>query len=123
MPGIVQLSKKELDELIESVEAEGGDSTEFKKLRAEVTETQPQKPARRQLISVVPREEPTTEERLEAEVGWLFPGGIITREILAKCVEMDGKYTLKELRDMCREAGVGLSGAKKELAAKLIAHE
>jgi len=123
MPGIVQLSKKELDKLIESVEAEGGDSTEFKKLRAEVTETQPQKPARRQLISVVPREEPTTEERLEAEVGWLFPGGIITREILAKCVEMDGKYTLKELRDMCREAGVGLSGAKKELAAKLIAHE
>jgi len=34
MPRIVQLSKKELDELIESVEAEGGDSTEFKKLRA-----------------------------------------------------------------------------------------
>ncbi|GAI94200.1 unnamed protein product [marine sediment metagenome] len=43
---------------------------------------------------------PTTEEYLEAEVGELFPGGIITGEILEKCIEMDGKYTLKELRDM-----------------------
>ena len=57
MPGIVRLSKKELNELIESVEAEGGDTTEFKKLMAEFTELQPQKPARRQAISVVPREE------------------------------------------------------------------
>ncbi|GAI54167.1 unnamed protein product, partial [marine sediment metagenome] len=62
MPGIVRLSKNELDKLIESVEVEGGDVTEFKKLRDEVTEMQPQKPARRQAISVVSREEESTEE-------------------------------------------------------------
>ena len=64
MPGIVRLSTKGLDELIESVEAEGGDTNEFKKLRDEFTEIQPQKPVRRQAISVVPKEEGTTEERL-----------------------------------------------------------
>ena len=67
MPGIVQLSKKELDELIESVEAEGGDSTELKKLRAQFVETQPQKPARRMVIQLGTREEGTTEERLNRE--------------------------------------------------------
>ena len=67
MPSIVRLSKRELDELIESVEAEGGDTTEFKKLRAEFTEVQPQKPARQQALSVVSREEETTEERLNRE--------------------------------------------------------
>ncbi|MBA7529330.1 hypothetical protein ES705_21526 [subsurface metagenome] len=66
-------------------------------------------------------EEPTTEERLAAEVGELFPSGIITGEILAQCIEMDEKYTLAELRNMCVEAGLSPSGHKKELAAKLIA--
>ncbi|MBA7592329.1 hypothetical protein ES708_34509 [subsurface metagenome] len=65
-------------------------------------------------------EEPTVQEYLEAEVGELFPGGI-TGEIFEKCKEMDYKYTLPELRNMCREAGLSPSGEKKELAAKLIA--
>ncbi|MBA7525942.1 hypothetical protein ES705_18101 [subsurface metagenome] len=104
MPCIVKLSKKALDELIESVEAEGGDTTEFKKLRAEFVETQPQKPVRRQLISVIPREEVTIEKRLNREAGDLFSGGV-SGDILAICIEYDRKYSLKELRTMCVEAG------------------
>ena len=36
-------------------------------------------------------------------------------------VEYDRRYTLLELKDKCRVAGLGLRGDKKELAAKLIA--
>ena len=122
MPGIVRLSTKELDELIESVEAEEGDATEFKRLRAEFAEVQPQKPVRPQATSVVPREEETTEERLNREVGYLFPEGF-TQEILRMCIEYDGKYSLKELKKMCINAGLSPSGHKKLLAAKLIAHQ
>ena len=121
MPAIVRLSKRELSDLIDSTEAAGCDTTCLSGLLAEVEEEEkPRKPAHRQAISVVPREEETTEERLNREVGYLFPEGI-TGEILEKCIEMDGKYTLKELRDMCREAGLSPGGEKKELAAKLIA--
>ena len=116
MPGIVRLSTKELDELIESVEAEGGDTTEFKKLQDEFTEIQPQKPARRQVISIVPRGEETTEERLNREAGDLFSGGV-SGDILAMCIEYDRKYSLRELRTMCVEAGLSPSGHKKLLAA------
>ena len=112
MPGIVRLSKKGLDELIESVEAEGGDPTEFKKLMAEFTEIQPQKPARRQAISVVSREEESTEECLNREAGELFSGGV-SGDILAMCIEYDAKYSLTQLRTMCVEAGLSLSGHKK----------
>jgi len=122
MPAIVRLSKRELDELIESVEAEEGDTTEFKKFRSEFAETQPQKPARRQATSVVSREEETAEERLNREAGDLFPGGV-SADILAMCIEYDGKYSLKELRTMCIEAGLSPSGHKKLLAAKLIAQQ
>ena len=122
MPGIVRLSKKELDELIESVEAEGGDSTEFKKLRAQFVETQPQKPARRIVIQLGTREEETTEERLNREAGDLFPGGFSV-DILSMCIEYDEKHSLKEFRTMCVEAGLSPSGHKKLLAAKLIAHQ
>ena len=122
MPSIVRLSKRELDELIESVEAEGGDTTEFKKLRAEFTEVQPQKPARRQAISVVLREEETTEERLSREAGDLFSDGF-SADILRMCIEYDAKYSLRELRTMCVEAGLSPSGHKKLLVAKLIARQ
>ncbi|GAJ09794.1 unnamed protein product [marine sediment metagenome] len=79
------------------------------------------RPVKRETAMRVLVEEPTTEERLEAEVGELFPEGIITEGILAECIEMDGKYSLEELRNMCREAGLSPSGHKKELAAKLLA--
>ena len=122
MPGEVRLNQKELEGLIEQIEAEGGDATELKKLRAEFAETQPQKPARRQLMSVVPREEETTEERLSREAGDFFLGGI-SADILGICIEYDSKYSLGELRGMCVEAGLSLRGHKKLLAAKLIAHQ
>ncbi len=123
MAAIVKLDKKGLNDLINSVKGSGGDTSELDNLMSEIVEDERmRRPVRRREVSMRFRvEEPTTEQRLEAEVGELFPGGIITGEILEKCIEMDGKYTLKELRDMCREAGFSPSGAKKELAAKLIA--
>jgi len=123
MPAIVKLNKQGLDDLIDNIKANGGDPADLDDLRHEIIEDErmrrPVKRRERTLRIMV--EEPTAEERLETEAGGLFPGGIITGEIFEKCMEMDGKYTLEELRDMCREAGLGLSGAKKELAAKLIA--
>jgi len=122
MPAIVRLSKQGLNDLIDSIKESGGDATELANLMAEVNEDEnARRPVRRMgnpLRIIV--EEPTTEERLEAKVGGLFPGGI-TGEILAECIEMDGKYTMEELKNMCREVGLSPSGSKKELAAKLIA--
>ncbi len=67
------------------------------------------------------RAEMTTKERLSAEAGYLFPGGF-SADILRMCIEYDAKYSLRELRTMCVEAGLSPSGQKKLLAAKLIAH-
>lgn len=124
MAAIVRLEKKGLIELIETIKDNGGDSTEFEKLLSEVNgDEDNQRPVRRMgnpLRILV--EEPTTEERLEVEVGELFPEGI-TGEVLTKCIEMDSKYTLAELKKMCIEAGLSPSGHKKALAAKLIAKE
>ena len=122
MPAIVRLNKKGLADLIDNIKENGGDATELVNLMAEVNEDEnARRPVRRMgnpLRIIV--EEPTTEERLEAKVGELFPGGI-TEPILAECIEMDGKYTMEELKNMCREVGLSPSGSKKELAAKLIA--
>jgi len=122
MPGIVRLNKQGLSELINNINATGGDATELENLMAETTEDEnARRPVSRMSNPLrVLVEEPTTEERLQAEVGGLFPGGI-TEPILAECIEMDGKYSLAELKEMCREAGLSTSGHKKELAAKLIA--
>ena len=51
-----------------------------------------------------------------------FPGGV-SADILAICIEYDGKYSLTGLRKICVEAGISPSGHKKLLAAKLIAHQ
>jgi len=121
MAGIVKLTKSGLNDLINNIKESGGNPGELENLMAEVNEDEnARRPVKRERAMRILVEEPTTEERLEAEVGELFPGGI-TGGILEKCIEMDGKYTLEELRNMCREAGLSLSGAKKELAAKLIA--
>ena len=42
------------------------------------------------------------------------------KELREKCMAMDFKYTLVELKKMCVEAGLSPRGHKKELAAKLI---
>ena len=122
MAGVVKLDKRGLAELIDNIKANGGDATELENLMAEVTEDEnARRPVRRMgnpLRILV--EEPTTEERLEAEVGGLFPGGI-TEKVLADVIEFDRDHSLAELKKMCVEAGLSPSGHKKELAAKLIA--
>jgi len=122
MPAIVRLDKRGLAELIENIKANGGDTTELENLMAEVIEDEnARRPVRRMgnpLRILV--EEPTTEERLEAKVGGLFPEGI-TEPILAEVIEFDRNHTLAEIKNMCVGAGISPSGSKKELAAKLIA--
>ena len=123
MPGVVRLNKQGLNDLINNIKNSGNNPPpELENIMSEIIEDERfRRPVRRREAAVrIEVEEPTTEERLEAEVGELFPGGI-TGKILAECIEMDGKYTLEELRDMCREAGLSTRGAKKELAGKLIA--
>lgn len=122
MPGVVRLSKEGLADLIDNIKAHGGDTTDLDNIMSEINEDEKnQRPVRRRETSLrILVEEPTTEERLDAEVGELFPGGI-TGKILADVIEMDRKYTLAELKKMCVEAGLSPSGHKKELAAKLIA--
>jgi len=77
MPAVVRLNKKGLAELIDSIKESEGDTSELENLMAQVTEDErARRPVRRMgnpLRILV--EEPTTEERLEAEVGGAFPGG------------------------------------------------
>ena len=123
MPGIVRLTKSGLNDLINNIKEHGGNPGELEDLMSEIIEDErmrrPIVRRERALRFIV--EEPTTEEFLEAEAGELFPGGTITGQILAECIEMDGKYTLKELKQMCIDAGLSPSGEKKLLAARLIA--
>lgn len=122
MAAVVRLDKRGLAELIDNIKANGGDTTELENLMAEVIEDEnARRPVRRRETSLrIMVEEPTTEERLEAEVGELFPGGI-PGKTLAEIIEFDRNHTLAEIKKMCAEAGISPSGAKKELAAKLIA--
>jgi len=121
MPATVRLDKKGLNDLIDNVKASGGNPIELEELLSEVVEDERNhRPVKRERALRVLVEEPTTEERLEAEVGELFPGGL-TAKVLAECIEMDEKYTLAELKKMCVEAGLSPGGHKKELAARLIA--
>jgi len=111
-------NRKELLELIEAIEAGGGDASEARReLEALEPESKRAPQTRRDLRD---EEEETLEERLVRRVGYLFPDGI-TPELVAKVIEIDGKYRLKELRAMCKESGLGVGGDKHELAAKLIA--
>jgi len=122
MPGVLKLNKSGLNDLINNIKEQGGDATELENLMGEINEDEKNhRPVRSREASVrVLVEEPTTEERLEAEVGELFPGGL-TGGVLAEVIEFDRNHTLAELKKMCVEAGLSPSGHKKELAAKLIA--
>ena len=122
MTSVVRFNKNDLALLIDNVRKNGGDTTELDNLMSQVIEDENNhRPVRRRgnpLRILV--EEPAIEERLEAEVGGLFPGGI-TEPILSKIIEFDRNHTLAEIKEMCVEAGLSSSGHKKELAAKLIA--
>ena len=113
----MRLNRKQLLELIESIEAAGGDASvlrrELEALGPEVKRVPPRRGAR------VDEEEETMEERLNNRVGDLFPNGIPLQEIL----DYDYRFTLDELKARCRDLGIGISGDKKELAAKLIARD
>ena len=122
MAAIVRLNKKGLADLIENIKASGGDTTELENLMTEVNDDEnARRPVRRMTNPLrILVEEPTTEERLEAKVGGLFPAGI-TEPILTEIIEFDKNHTLAEIKEMCVEAGLSPSGSKKEMAAKLIA--
>ena len=122
MPSIVRLDKKGLIELIENVKNNGGNPTELEGLLNDINgDENDRRPVRRQSPPFrILVEEPTTEARLEKEVGELFSSGI-TGSVLAEVIEFDRNHTLAELKNMCVEAGLSPSGHKKEMAARLIA--
>jgi len=123
MPAVVRLSKKELVDLIKSTEAASCDASCLRGLLAEVEEKEDlRRPPRRLPPTERRLAEPTAQERLEVEVGYLFPAGV-TDEVMTKLMEFDRDHSLTELREMCIEAGLSPSGHKKLLAAKLIAHQ
>ena len=113
----LKLNRQELVELINSMEAGGNDASHLRAALA--TLPQPAQP-RQGLSRLREEEEPTTAEYLNVRVGDLFPNGI-TDEVLAQLIEIDRRYSLKDLQVMCKDAGLSGRGDKKELAAKLLA--
>ena len=101
--------------MIQNTEAAGRDASELKEALESI-------PAPGQSRKTDGRrgeeEEETTEERLIRRVGYLFPNGIPFKEIY----DLDCHYSQKDLIQQCRDAGLSLSGDKKELAAKLLAN-
>jgi len=123
MPGLVRMNRQQLVDLIDSVEEAGGEASELRTFLVQVAEENQQKAnASRRSVSPVGVEEPTAQERLEFEVGYLFPAGV-NDDVMTKLIEFDLNYSLEQLREMCVEAGLSPSGYKKLLAAKLLAHE
>ena len=123
MQPMTRLSRKELIELIEATEAAGNDATELRNFLAQLPEEgRPRQPARQGGgRAVLEEEEEPLRDRLNREVGDLFDGGV-TDELEARFMDMDRDYSTKELQEMCKEAGLSPNGHKKQLAAKLIAH-
>ena len=123
MPAIVRLNKQGLNDLINNIKENGGNPGELEELLSEVIENEKfRRPVKTQPRTVrIMVEELTTEQRLEAKVGELFPEGLITEGILAKVVDFDRNHTLAEIKEKCAAAGISTSGSKKEMAAKLIA--
>jgi len=113
----VRLNRRELLALIQSIEDGGGDATALRR-ELEALEPEVKRALQARRGTRVEEDEPTTEDRLNNRVGDLFPNGIPLQEI----VDYDYRFTLKELREQCRELGISISGDKKELAGKLIAH-
>jgi len=121
MPSVIRLNRNQLLELIESIEAGGGDATALRcELEALGSDQDSRTRTPRQGSRFENKEEPTTADRLNYRVGDLFAGGL-SDDLLAKLVDLDRNHSLKELKAMCMETGLSASGDKKELAAKLVA--
>ena len=116
----LRLNKQGLINLIDQIEADGGDASE---LRHELEALEPDHNSRihprRQVSRFNDEEELTTADRLSFNVGDLFENGI-SEELMTKLVELDMNHSLKELKAMCVKAGLSAGGDKKELAAKLV---
>ncbi len=112
----MRVNRKELLDLIESIEAGGGDAAVLRH-ELEALEPEAKHVPQTRRNSRFREEEETVEERLTRRVGDFFPNGIPLQEIL----DYDYRFSLNELREQCRELGISISGDKKELAAKLIA--
>lgn len=116
----LRLNRRQLIELIEAIEVGGGDAGDLRR-ELEILEPPAGPPARPAVGALrAAREEETTGDRLNREVGDLFPQGV-TGDTLSQLIELDGKYSMRELKDMCVKAGLSPNGHKKKLAAKLIA--
>ncbi len=121
MPPIVRVNRNDLIKWIEDKEAGGGDATELRRVLEALGPDQDSRTRPRSHGSRFRNEEePTMAERLNNRVGDLFTNGI-NDEVLTKLTDIDYKYSGKELRAMCVEAGLSAGGDKKEMAAKLVA--
>ena len=123
----LRLGKKELIDLIDQIEAGGGDASQLRQeleiLEAESAPAQNhynhRTSPRGRAIDLDGAEE-TIADRLSRRVGDLFSGGV-TEALVADLVELDRNHSLKELKCICVENGLSPSGDKKELCAKLVA--
>ena len=126
MAGTVNMTMGQLNDLIENVKANGGNSEELEGLLSEVEaeerQTRPGQPrARRERPrGDLDEVEETTQERLSREVGYLFPDGI-TDELFEEINAYDRDHRGPELKKECQEAGLSTSGHKKKMVARLIA--
>ena len=111
----LRLTRRELVELINSMESFDQDTAH---LRALLTSLPPERASQR--LSPFRDEEVSTADYLDLKVGDLFPNRV-DDDVLAQLIEIDGQYTLGELRAMCKQAALSTGGDKKILAAKLLA--
>lgn len=115
----LRLNRNQLLDLINSIEAGGGDATALKRELEALGPDQDFR-TRRRGIRVNSEEELTMSERLNNRVSDLFPDGL-SDDLLSRLVDLDRDHSLKELKTMCVEAGLSAGGDKKELCAKLVA--
>jgi len=111
-----EVTREDLMEIIRATEAGGRDASELKAALASMP--QPRNTGPRRFRE---EEEMTTAEHLNRKVGSLFQNGV-TDDVLAQIIKIDCKYSLTDLRVMCKEAGLSTSGDKKVIAAKLLAN-
>ena len=110
-----EVTKEQLIEIIKGIEARGENASELRRqLEALSAPTESMARVTRALLSVerVVKRELTTEERLQSYG--------IPSELHKSVIEMDEKYSLEELRALCREKGLATTGDKKKLASSLM---
>ena len=121
MSSALRLNKQGLIDLIDKIEAGGGDATALRReLEALGPDQDSRTRTRRRGSRFNNEEEPTTAERLNNRVGDLFTDGL-SDDLVTRLVDLDRNHSIKELKAMCVEAGLSAGGDKKELAAKLVA--